>query len=166
MKRFFIYLKTRPVCMTFFVIVAVLYLIMIFAEFVAPYSPNTSFPTQSYHPPNVRFYKGKLQAQEFRVTNTVMWKYARVRDTYTPIRFFGKGEQYNLWGFIPAERSLFTVGQGEYPVFLMGSDNLGRCLFSRIVYGSRISLTIGFVATAFSLALAMMFGGMAGYFGG
>jgi peptide/nickel transport system permease protein len=62
------------------------------------------------------------------------------------------------------ERRLFA--SNEYPVFLMGADNLGRDLFSRIIYGSRISLTIGFIATAISLILAIFFGGFAGYFGG
>jgi peptide/nickel transport system permease protein len=120
----------------------------------------------SYHPPNVRFYQGRLQAQEFRVTNYVARTYARVRDLYTPLHFFGKGEQSRLWGIIPMDRHLFTTGPEEYPVFLMGADNLGRCLFSRIVYGSRVSLTIGFVATFISLALAGLAGGFSGYFGG
>jgi peptide/nickel transport system permease protein len=152
-----------------------LYLIMAFAEFFAPYGANTSFPEQSYHPPNARFYRGSLQAQEHRLINEVNLKYVRVRDYYAPIRFLGKGEPYKLFGLIPADRHLFTTGpvssgssggEGAYPVFLMGADNLGRDLFSRIIYGSRISLTIGFVATAISLALAIFFGGISGYFGG
>ena len=166
MKRLLNYLKTRPVGMASVIIIILLYLMMIFAEFFAPYSPNTSFPDKSYHPPNARVYQGTLQAQEMRVTNTVTWKYARVRGQYDPVRFIGKGEPCSLWGLIPLERHLFSTSPGSYPVFLMGADNLGRDIFSRIVYGSRISLTIGFVATAISLALAALAGGLAGYFGG
>ena len=166
MKKFFNYIKTRPIALISLICLAILYLMMTFAEFFAPYSPNTSFPDKSYHPPNTRFYEGKLQAQEFRVTNSVSWTYARVKGHYSALKFFGKGEPYLLWGFIPAERHLFTTGAREYPVFLMGADNLGRCLFSRIVHGSRVSLTIGFVATFISLALAGLAGGLSGYFGG
>ena len=166
MKKFFVYLKSRPIAMVSLLCLAVLYLMMIFAEFFAPYSPNTSFPDKSYHPPNTRFFQGKIQAQEFRVTNSVSWTYARVRDHYASIQIFGKGEQYRLWGLIPMNRHLFTTAPGEYPVFLMGADNLGRCLFSRIVHGSRVSLTIGFVATFISLVLAGLAGGAAGFFGG
>jgi peptide/nickel transport system permease protein len=166
MKRFFNYLKIRPVAMVSLMCLALLYFVMIFAEFFAPYSPNTSFADKSYHPPNARFYQGKLSAQEWRITNTVTWKYVRVRDQYAALHFFGKGEPYMLWGIIPAQRHLFSPAPGEYPVFLMGADNLGRDLFSRIVYGSRVSLTIGFVATAISLVLAGLAGGLAGYFGG
>ena len=166
MKRFFNYLKTRPVGMVSIAVLVLLYLAMIFAEFFAPYSPNTSFPDKSYHPPNARFYQGKLQAQELRVTNSITWEYARVRGQYEPIQFFGKGEEYRLWDLIPLKRHLISTAPGSYPVFLMGADNLGRDIFSRIIYGSRISLTIGFVATAISLALAALAGGLAGYFGG
>ncbi|MCL2210131.1 MAG: dipeptide/oligopeptide/nickel ABC transporter permease/ATP-binding protein [Treponema sp.] len=164
MKKFLNYVKTRPVAVVSLFLLAFLYIMMLFAEFFAPYSPNTSFADKSYHPPNIRFYQGGWKAQEWRITNSVTLKYARVRDHYSDIKLFGKGEPYKLWGFIPADRHLFTTG--DYPVFLMGSDNLGRDMFSRIVYGSRVSLTIGFVATAISLALAGLAGGLAGYFGG
>ena len=144
----------------------VLYIMMVFAEFFAPYSPNTSFSDKSYHPPNVRFYNGKAQAQEWRITNSVTWRYARVRDHYSSVKLFGKGEPYLLWGIFPAQRHFVTTSADEYPVFFMGADNLGRDIFSRIVYGSRVSLTIGFVATFISLALAGLAGGIAGFFGG
>ncbi|MDR1306345.1 MAG: ATP-binding cassette domain-containing protein [Treponema sp.] len=177
MKRFFRYLKTRPLGTVSLAVLLFLYLMMGFAEFIAPYSPARSFPSMTYHPPNLRLYRGKLQVQECRVINTVNWRYVRVRDSYTPVRFFARGDPYKLWGIIPLERRLFTTGPADgtgaaeagtspYPVFLMGADNLGRDLFSRIVYGSRISLTIGFIATAISLGLAMLLGGLSGYFGG
>jgi peptide/nickel transport system permease protein len=149
------------------IVILLLYTMMIFAEFIAPYSPTRAFPSLTCHPPNLRFDRG-FKAQEARVTNTVTWKYVRIRGLYAPLRFFARGEPYRLWGLIPLERHLFTTGPGEgdYPVFLMGADHLGRDLFSRIVYGSRISLTIGFIATAISLFLAVVFGGLSGYSGG
>ena len=166
MKKFFNYLKTRPVAVVSFLCLIMLYVMMLFAEFFAPYSPNTSFPEMSYHPPNVRLYQGKLQAQQWRITNSITWKYARVRAQYSRLNLFGKGEPYRLWGIFPAQRHFITTSHDGYPVFLMGADNLGRDLFSRIVYGSRVSLTIGFVATFISLALAGLAGGLSGFFGG
>ncbi|MDR2094374.1 MAG: dipeptide/oligopeptide/nickel ABC transporter permease/ATP-binding protein [Treponema sp.] len=166
MKKFFVYLKSRPLGMVSLILLIILYTVMIFAEFFAPYPPGLSFADKTYHPPNGRFYEGTFQAQEWRVTNTVNWKYVRVRGLYSEVHFFGRGEPYKLFGLIPADRHLFTTEPGAYPFFLMGADNLGRDLFSRIVYGSRISLTIGFIATAISLFLAVLLGGLSGYFGG
>ena len=139
---------------------------MIFAEFNAPYSQTKSFSDKTYHPANLKLVNGKLVAQEARVINQVTWKYAFVKDLYHPVGFFVKGESYKLFGIIPCDRHLIGTKDNSYPLFIFGADNLGRDLFSRIVYGSRISLTIGFVATAISLLLAIMFGGFAGYFGG
>ncbi|MDR2103978.1 MAG: dipeptide/oligopeptide/nickel ABC transporter permease/ATP-binding protein, partial [Treponema sp.] len=165
MKKFAAYLRTRPLGLVSLVVLILLYVMMIFAEFIAPYAPTTSFETMTYHPPNVRWQGGQFRAQEARVVNTVNWRYARVRDSYGPVVFLGPGEPYKLWGIISANRHLFSPPAGSYPAFLMGADHLGRDLFSRIIYGSRISLTIGFIATAISLALAVFFGGFAGYFG-
>lgn len=172
MKRFLIYLKSRPLGVASAIVLVLLYVMMVFAEFVAPYGPNTSFPEHTSHPPNVRLHQGRLRVQEHRVVNTANWQYVRIQGSFTDIRLFGKGEPYRLWGIIPMERRLFaTVNNSDSdslptPIFLMGADTLGRDLFSRIVHGSRISLTIGFVATAISLLLAIFFGGLAGYFGG
>ena len=173
MRRFLRYLRTRPLALASVVVLAVLYLGMVFAEFVAPYAPTRIFEDGTFHPANVALSKEGVVAREYRVLNPVTWRYARVRGAQFRHRvsFFVRGEPYRLLGVIPCDRHLFGTAPdaltGEaYPVFLLGADNLGRDMFSRMVYGSRISLTIGFVASAISLLLAMLLGGIAGYYGG
>ena len=166
MKRFIGFLKGKPLGVASVPVLAILYLAMVFAEFIAPYGATASFDGMSYHPPNARGSGGRLTAQEARVINPVTWKYVMVKGLHHRVGFFVKGEPYRLFGLVPADRHLFGTKDASYPLFLMGADNLGRDLFSRIVHGSRISLTIGFVATAISLFLAILFGGLAGYFGG
>ncbi|MBQ3966545.1 MAG: ATP-binding cassette domain-containing protein [Treponema sp.] len=178
MTRLFQYLKTRPLAIASVFVLVLLYLAMVFAPFVAPYSPTRIFEDETFHPSNIEFSlkkggaKGFL-AREYRVLNPITWRYAKVRgaEFHHKIHFFVKGEEYRIFGLIPCSRHLFGSQPDPqtglaYPVFLFGADNLGRDLFSRMVYGSRISLTIGFVASAISLLLAIFFGGLAGYYGG
>ncbi len=174
MKKVFDYLKTRPLAFVSLIFIALLYFVMIFAEFFAPYNPNRSFENCSFHPANIEFSPSSaslFSVREMRVLSLINFKYARVKGLSHNLKFFAKGEKYRLLGFIPCSRHLFTTmpdaytGE-EYPVFLFGADDRGRDLYSRIVFGSRISLTIGFVASFISLFLAIILGGFSGFYGG
>lgn len=183
MKRFWRALFRRPVAAAAFVVLIVLYGTMIFAEFLAPYRPVTVFRDHAFHPPNVRLWSRELgfrpQIQKYILVDQVNWRYSPVRGEYEAIRFFVPGPRYRMWGVIPGNLRLYGTtlsydgsqrtwdeGGRTYPVYLMGADNLGRDLFSRILYGGRISLTIGFIGISISLSLAIMLGGLAGYRGG
>ena len=168
MKKIWNYLQKRPLAMTSIIFLIILYFVMIFADFFAPYSPTQTFENNTYHPANVQLTAKGIKVREYRAINKVDWKYVRVKDAHTihNFRFFVKGSPYKILGVIPANIHLFGTKDNAYPVYILGADHLGRDLFSRIVFGSRISLTIGFVATFISMVLAIILGGISGYFGG
>jgi len=155
-------------------ILGFLYFLAIFCEFIAPYDPLTRFPKYLNAPPQrVHFFdkvkgfqprpfvyglKKKIDPKTFRRTFTVD------KSRKYPIYFFMRGETYKLWNLFESDLHLFGTKDG--PIFLFGTEKLGRDLFSRTIYGSRISLSIGLVGVFLSLALGMMLGGIAGYFGG
>ena len=186
-------LRARPVAAASVLVLALLYASMLFAEFLAPYEPTTTFRFHTHQPTTLGFYSRELglgpQVQHRVLVDDVSRRYARIRGEHYRVRLFVQGPEYRLWGLVPMRVHLFgttapyvddegaTVrapagadpwqGNGQaYPVFLLGSDHLGRDIFSRILYGARISLTIGPIGIAISLTLAILLGGLAGYYGG
>ena len=83
-----------------------------------------------------------------------------------PVRFFVAGFEYRLMGVIPAHIHLFGVDEGAPPLLLFGSGKLGRDLFSRTIYATRISLSIALLGVVISLLLGVVLGGVSGYYGG
>jgi peptide/nickel transport system permease protein len=82
-----------------------------------------------------------------------------------PVRMFVKGEPYKLLWVVPTDIHLFGV-EGETPIYLLGSDQFGRDILSRLLYGGRISLSVGLFGILISYSLGLLFGGIAGYYGG
>jgi peptide/nickel transport system permease protein len=82
------------------------------------------------------------------------------------LRLFGKGPEYKFWGLWKTNIKLFATEKPREKFFLFGADRMGRDMFSRVLYGTRISMSIGLVGVVISLVLGVTLGGMSGYFGG
>src|SRR5690606_26617693 len=91
--------------------------------------------------------------------------YRPVTSEAYPVRFFVRGAPYQFLGLFETDLHLFGAPGGGV-IYLMGTDQLGRDIFSRVVYGARVSFSLGLVCVALSLALGMLFGGVSGYSGG
>ncbi|MEM6940074.1 MAG: ABC transporter permease [Pseudomonadota bacterium] len=149
------------------------YLLLPIAGFIAPYTPNERSADYLYAPPqSINFWHegafigpyvypvtAEADLQNFR------WTYTTDETTPMPLMFFCEGSEYRLFGLIPSDTHLFCAPEGA-TVFLWGSDRLGRDVFSRILYGAQLSLTVGLIGITVSFVLGITFGAIAGYFGG
>jgi len=150
-----------------------LYLMTIFAEFLAPYALDTRNSKYIYAPPHeVNFYHDGEFIGPFVYDYKQTLDLATMKRVFTPdekkiirLNFFCSGDAYEFWSLIPADNHL-VCAEGNAPVFFLGADRLGRDVLSRIIYGARISLTIGLVGIAISFTLGIILGGLAGYYGG
>jgi len=149
------------------------YLSIMVTEFLAPYdlhSRHTDFifaPPQQVH----LFHEGEfigpfVYAQNMQLNmETLKREYSDDKTRVQPIRFFCSGDPYEFWGFLPGDFHLICPAQGG-ELFLLGTDRLGRDMASRLLYGGRISLTVGLIGITISFVFGLFFGGLAGFFGG
>lgn len=153
------------------VVLLVLYAIALLAPFLAPYGFAQQHPATIYHPPQ-RVHL----IREGRLVWPYLYPTVKQRDPVTfvtrftedtsqpvPIQLFVHGDAYTLLT-IRSTRHLFGVEGGT--AFLLGTDGFGRCLLSRILAGSRVSLTVGLVGVAISFAIGIVIGGISGYYAG
>ena len=154
-------------------VLVLFYLGAAFCEFLTPYAPDEQRVDLRLSPPqrlhlyaedgfHLRpFVYGRSMSKH---PKTLQRMYTENREEQHGIQFFVRGDPYKLWGALRSDLHLFGVEDGT--IFLLGTDNLGRDVFSRILYASRISLTIGLVGVALSFVLGCILGGASGYFGG
>jgi peptide/nickel transport system permease protein len=157
-------------------VIAAFYLVVVGADFLAYADPNASEAQRSLMPPQrvywfdgwrfapyVNGFKGARDPQTFKRV------YVADPSEKIPLRFFAQGFEYRFLGLIPMTRHLIGVDGGRdatKTIFLLGTDVQGRDLWSRLMYGTRISLTIGLIGVTMSLVLGVLLGGLSGFYGG
>ena len=157
------------------IIVGLFYLVVVFADFLAVADPHATDARRSFIPPqgislfdengwnpHVSGLKGVRNPKTFKLA------YTPDPSRKLPVRLFVHGYSYNLFGLIPTDRHLFGIEGGDAVdgVFLLGTDQLGRDLFSRLIVATRISLSIGLAGVSLSLVLGILLGGVSGLYGG
>jgi peptide/nickel transport system permease protein len=154
------------------VILAVMYASILICEFLAPYDLDVRNTDFIYAPPQgIRIFEnGRLVAPfvygyNYRLDMNTLERVYTSNGKREPIRFFCHGGEYRFWGLFPGNLHLVCPAKGGH-LFLAGTDRLGRDLFSRMIYGARISLTVGLLGVAVSFTLGILIGGIAGYYGG
>ena len=148
------------------IILVLLYTMALLAGFVAPYSYERQDRDRFFHPPmGLRFaHRWLAVARTEQVAG--QFQYRPIASDTKPLQLFVRGDSYHLLGFIPLTVHLFGTGDARYPIYLCGTDQFGRDILSRLLYGSQISLSIGIIGILLSFSIGMTVGAMAGYFGG
>ncbi len=155
------------------IVLIILYVVGAFCEFLSPYDPNEYRTRYAFAPPQLIRFVGE-EGFSFRPfvygykssinRETLRREYTIDKDQVYPIKFFVRGEPYKFWGIW--ETDIRFIGTEGGVLFLLGTDRLGRDVLSRILYGARISLSVGLFGVFLSLVLGIIIGGLSGYFGG
>ncbi|MCC6168683.1 MAG: ABC transporter permease [Caldilineaceae bacterium] len=159
-------------------VIILFYLVAIFCEFLSPYDPNAFERRFTFVPPQPVHWM-----RDGRIQRPYIYGLARTRDAATyaityepdpsvilPIYFFVEGDPYKMWGLFESNLHLFGLrpdaDSDGLRIHLLGTDRLGRDMFSRVLYGARVSLSIGLIGVFLSFVIGILMGGVSGYFGG
>lgn len=144
-----------------------------FSEVIAPYALEFRSSDHLHAPPQpIRFFHNGTFVGPFVYAQTgtpnletFQWEFTEDRERAQPVRFLCRGDPYRFWGVWDADFHLFCAPE-DGTLYLLGTDRLGRDIFSRIIYGARISLTVGLIGISISFLLGIVLGGISGYYGG
>ena len=174
--------RKHKMAMASVVVIALFYLVAAFADFLSSQDPSISNEKVNYAPPQeLNWFNDGFSPHVYKITSklnmeTFVKEFDVDPEVKLPVKFFAKGYEYKLWGLFKTRRHLMLVEDsdmvtddnpnGSRPVYLIGADGFGRDLLSRILHGTRISLTIGLVGVSISIVLGVLLGGLSGYYGG
>ena len=154
-------------------VIIIFYLVALFADFVAPNTSAFYIAEYVHAPPQTLhlFRDGRFEPHVFGYKferDPVSFKkiFAIDDETFIPVGLFVRGEPYKLWGLIETDIHLFGPINADDPFYLMGGDQTGHDIFSRMIFASRISLSIGLVGVALSTTVGIVLGGISGLLGG
>ena len=166
--------KHKPAVVSLFVL-ALFYLLALLAPFFSVHDPNEKNADYREAPPqgiyfldhagNFSLFPVTYPFAKAMDTETFEVVFSNITEKKTRLKLFAKGFEYRLLG-LTFKRHFIGTGDPDVPFHMLGCDSLGRDLFSRILYGSRISLSIGLFGVAISFFLGILIGGIAGYLGG
>jgi peptide/nickel transport system permease protein len=160
------------------IVIIIFYIVALFCEFIAPYDPVWYSAAHKFvAPQRIHFFDAqrKFHLRPFvyglkrdRDPDTLRVTYTEDETKVHPIHFFVSGDPYEFWGLWDTDLHLFGLGPEaeEGTLFLLGADRIGRDMFSRVVYGARISMSIGLLGVLMSLFLGVLLGGISGYYSG
>jgi peptide/nickel transport system permease protein len=156
------------------IILILIYLIALFADFLAPFDPTLTNSNYLYVPPqgiHLAFGQDKPGVYVFGVVSTVdpvalRREFKIDSEQVIPLKFWARGWPYKLLGIFKTDIHFIGPADPTQPAYLLGADRLGRDLLSRMIMGTRISMSIGLVGVFFSLILGIFLGGISGYYGG
>ena len=169
-RMFWQQLRRSPLAVAGGALLVVLYGLSALAPFLAPYSESDIDRDRFFHPPtplHLRDAGGRWHARPF-VYGSVGGRdqsYEPDRERRHSLRWFVRGAPYRLFGVLPSDRHLFGV-DAPGRIYLLGADEAGRDVWTRLLYGSQVSLTVGLVGIAISFSLGLLLGGISGYAGG
>ena len=166
--------RKHKVAVVSLIAIVVFYILAIFNRFFSPYEMEKINSDYVYAPPTKIYFvhEGKFSLRPFVYASDVVfnrdtfrWEHTENREKQYSIRLFVRGYEWKLFGLFPSRLHFFDVEEGGH-LFLFGTEAMGRDLFSRILYGSLISLSIGWVGMIIGLFLGVLTGGLSGALGG
>ncbi len=166
--------RKHRMAMTGAAVLGIFLIISLFAEFIAPYGSHRRNPRYLQGPPmgihlfddNWNFHLRPFIYGWVNKRDPVTYRLRAVVNTskQIPLRFFTRGETYKFWGLLESDLHLFGADKGFVNIF--GTDQLGRDVFSRLMYATRISLSVGAIGVFLAFTMGIFMGGIAGYLGG